>query len=333
MVARVLTGCWRRDPSPLEIDEASLQEILPLLLSGGCGSLIWRSIRKTELGARPFAGELRDLHRYCALQNAVHSLALKEALTYLRTQGIEPLLVKGWSLGPLYPEPGLRPFGDIDFCVRPAEYEAAATALRSFNNKGTSIDLHSGFAKFYDPDVDALFARSQLVALDDVEVRIPGFEDHLRFLCLHLLRHGAGRPLWLCDIAAALEALPEDFDWDRCLGDRQPQIDWVLGALGLAHHLLGVRIPFEPRLPRWLLPTVLAAWEVPFALPPPVAIFLHQPRQLLKELPRHWPNPIEATLALNGGFNEWPRWPYQIGGVLAKTARLLVQTRGLTRRG
>jgi hypothetical protein len=333
MVARILAGCWRRDPLPLEIDEDSLKQILPLLLSGGCGSLIWRSIRKTELGAQPFAAELRDLHRYTVLQNALHSRVLKEALTHLRTQGIEPILVKGWALGPLYPEPGLRPFGDIDFCVRPAEYKAAATALQKFENTGTPIDLHLGFGKFYDSDDDALYARSQLVPLEDVEVRVLGFEDHLRFLCLHLLRHGAGRPLWLCDIAAALEALPEDFDWDRCLGRHQPQTNWVLGAFGLAHHLLGVQIPFEPRLPRWLLPTVLTAWEVPFALPPPVALFLRQPRQLLKELPHHWPNPIEATLALNGEFNDWPRWPYQLGGALAKTARLFVQTRGLTRRG
>jgi hypothetical protein len=333
MVARVLRGCWRRDPPPPEIDEASLKEILPLLLRGGCGSLVWRSIRTTELGARPFASELRELHRYCALQNAVHSLALKEALTHLRDQGIEPLLVKGWALGPIYPEPGLRPFGDIDFCVRPAEYRAAATALEKFKNTGIPIDLHSGFAKFYDPDDDALFARSQLVPLDEIEVRIPGFEDHLRFLCLHLLRHGAGRPLWLCDIAAALEALPEGFDWDLCLGKSQPQTDWTLGAMGLAHHLLGVQIPLTPRLPRWLLPTVLAAWDVPFALPSPLAVHIRQPRQLLKELPRHWPNPIEATLVLNGGFNDWPRWPYQLGGVIEKITRLLVQTRGLTRRG
>src|SRR5262249_10890897 len=72
MVARALRGCWRRDPPPLEIDESSLMHILPLLSGGGCAGLIWRSIRKTELGAQPFAVELRETQRFCVLQNAVH---------------------------------------------------------------------------------------------------------------------------------------------------------------------------------------------------------------------------------------------------------------------
>ena len=53
-------------------------------------------------------------------------------------------------------------------------------------------------------------------------------EDQLRQLCLHLLRHGACRPLWLCDVAVMLESLPGDFDWDRCLGgdrDESPVSD------------------------------------------------------------------------------------------------------------
>ncbi len=52
--------------------------------------------------------------------------------------------------------------------------------------------------------------RSQLVNLDGVDVRVPGLEDHLGILCLHLLHHGAFRPLWLCDIAAALETRPAE---------------------------------------------------------------------------------------------------------------------------
>jgi hypothetical protein len=73
---------------------------------------------------------------------------------------------------------------------------------------------------------DELFARSQLVPLGDSQIRILGDEDHLRIICLHLLRSGAWRPLWLCDVAVALETLSPDFDWDICLGRDPRQADW-----------------------------------------------------------------------------------------------------------
>jgi hypothetical protein len=50
------------------------------------------------------------------------------------------------------------------------------------------------------------------VELNGAKIRILGAEDHLRLLCLHLLKHGAWRPLWLCDVAAALESRPSSFD-------------------------------------------------------------------------------------------------------------------------
>ena len=44
-----------------------------------------------------------------------------------------------------------------------------------------------------------------------LDVRVLSPEDDLRFLCLHLLRHGAVQPLWLCDICVLLEARANDF--------------------------------------------------------------------------------------------------------------------------
>lgn len=57
-----------------------------------------------------------------------------------------------------------------------------------------------------------------MIKLGETSIRVPAAEDHFRLVAIHLLSHGAWRPLWLCDIAAMLEDLPQDFNWGRCLG-------------------------------------------------------------------------------------------------------------------
>ncbi len=66
-------------------------------------------------------------------------------------------------------------------------------------------------------------------------------ETHLRVICFHLMREGAWRPLWLVDVAAALEFRPGNFDWHYCLRDSR-RARPVVHAIGLAHRLLGVKI-------------------------------------------------------------------------------------------
>ena len=188
-------------------------------------------------------------------------------ITRLRSAGVEPLLVKGWAVARLYPERGLRPYGDIDLCVRPEQYAVAAAALAAPAAEPVAVDLHKGFAQLHRPSTDDVYRRSQLVRLGDVDVRILGPEDHLRYMCIHMLQHGLHRALWLCDVAVVLESLPEDFDWEYLLwGDRR-RAAWVASTVRLTHELLGARldgIPAAERarpLPRWLLPSVLNQWS------------------------------------------------------------------------
>ena len=106
----------------------------------------------------------------------------------------------------------------------------------------------------------------RLVTFGGIDVQVLGPEDHLRVLCLHQLKHGAPSPLWLCDVAVALETRPPVFDWDRVLGPDRRQADWVACAIGLAHQFLEVPIDDTPvasraqRLPGWLAPSVLQQW-------------------------------------------------------------------------
>ena len=156
-----------------------------------------------------------------------------------------------------------------------------------------------------------------------------GPEDHLRLLCLHFLREGALRPLWLCDIAVALNALPPDFDWGYFLSGDERRTDWAASAIGLAHQLLGANVdglPVEARaknLPHWLVPVVLQQWgtgKVTKGRRTPMAIHLRHPSGVLQSLRERWPNAIEATVGMKGPFNNWPRLPYQLGDCVRRTA-------------
>jgi len=334
-MAQLLAGAWRASPPPPVSSPGELAEIAPLLLRSGAGALAWWRIRDSGLQATPFAQEFQHDYRFHALHAALHERGLKQIIRLLRVCAVEPVLVKGWAIARHYPETGLRQYSDFDLCVLPDHFAAAKAALKSFESQGYNVDLHLGFGKFFDWRTDDIFSRSQLVSLDDLEVRVLSAEDHLRFLCIHLLRHGVVRPLWLCDIAVLLETQPDDFDWDKCLGPSRQHADWVACAVGLAHQLLGAEVEGTPiarraqKLPRWLVPAVLKAWGTPFRSLLPLALSLRQPmnrfRGMLEELPRHWPNPIEATMTLKGPFNELPRLPFQVGHVFSRTAAQLAQ--------
>ena len=335
LMAQLLAGAWRDSPLPPAASAEEFAEIAPLLLKSGAGALVWRRIRDCDLRATSSAEQFQHDYRFHALQAALHERALKLIIQLLRSCGVEPVLVKGWSIARHYPETGLRQYSDFDLCVLPVQFDAAKAALKEIESEGYNIDLHEGFGKFFDSRTDDVFARTQLVRFGELEVRVLSAEDHLRFLCLHWLRHGAVRPLWLCDIAVLLETQSDDFDWERCLGSSRQQADWVACATGLAHELLGAKIEGAPiarrarKLPSWLVPAVLKEWGTQFRPMSPLALYLRQPLRRLKELSgelsHHWPNPIEATMTLNGPFNELPRLPFQVGHVFSRTAALVAQ--------
>jgi hypothetical protein len=276
--------------------------------------------------------QLRQAYRLQTLQAGLHEEQIQQVFTGCRAAGLEPLLGKGWAVARLYPEPGLRPYGDIDLFVRPEQHAAARTVLSNPTAPHCPVDLHQGFPDLADRRLEDLYRRSRLVKLGEVEVRILGPEDHLRHLCLHLVRHGAWRPLWLCDIGAALEAQPADFDWDYCFRGARRRTDTIACAVGLAHQLLDARVDQSPvahrarHLPRWLVPAVLRQWASPYRryTDQRMATYLRNPAGVLPALRSRWPNPIEATVSLHGPFNDLPRLPFQLGDWLVRLARFVM---------
>jgi len=336
LLAAVLAGAWRTHPPEVQGSACELAALAPLLLESGGAPLAWRRVRKWASLDSPVPQELQQAYRYSTIQCDLHQYEIKQAFTLLRSVGVEPVLVKGWAAARLYPEPGLRPSGDIDLCVHPAQYDRAEAALNDWTDHQFSLDLHKGFATLDQESADILYRRSQLLKLGDVSIRVLAPEDHVRVLCMHFLRHGAFRPLWLCDIAAAVEVRPSGFDWDLCLGPDRRRADWVACAIGLAHRLLGAFVhdtPVRPRaelLPKWLTPAVLKQWDAPNTMHHGVlrhraamVRYLRDPSGLLTDLRNRWPNPIEATVSVGGPFNESPRMLFQIGDCIARTARFV----------
>lgn len=338
LMAALLAGSWRPAPKLFEGAASQLGEVAPLLLKSGAAALVWQLLRHSRLRTAPLAAEFQQVYRYNILREAVQQQTIAQAIELLRSAGIEPILVKGWAVSRLYPEEGLRPYADIDLCVRPRQMNAAQDSLKSLL-KRREIDFHSGFEKFGGGSFDEIYERSELVPLADVLVRVPCAEDHLRVLCIHLLREGAWRPLWLCDVAVAVESRPANFDWDYCLGKNKRWSDWVISALRLADELLGADVGGTPAsenqkpLPRWLVRAILKEWE---SLEPsmtqrhraPMASYQHIPKAFLQGLRHRWPNPIEATVHVGGRFNEWPRLPFQLGSYLARGTKFLVRLPG-----
>jgi len=330
LIAKALAGSWRSSVGPPQISSAELSQVAQLLIQAGAGALVWRRIRGSALGTSKVGAQFQQAYRLHRLEGVVHRQKIKQILAGLRAAGIEPVLVKGWSVARLYPEAGLRHYVDVDLCVGGNDYARAQQVLANLGDDGLYVDLHRELDHLDLKDWDEFVARSQLISVDGTEVRVPGAEDHLRILCIHWLRHGAWKPAGLCDIAVALESRPVEFDWQRCLGSDHVRAGWVACTIGLANELLGAGSADilsalsaqRERLPRWLVPAVLRQWgrslSPNYREPALPALFgqLTNGKEFVGEFFSRLDQPVRATVALHGRFNNWPRWPYQLGELL-----------------
>jgi hypothetical protein len=294
-----LAGSWRRSVPALDLAAEALESVAPALLDKGAGALGWWRVRHSGLRATAPARQLHQAYRLHALEALEHERHLEHAVSGLRSAGIEPILIKGWASARLYPEPGLRPYGDLDLCVHPDQLTEAMDALTKTAPECGPAELHEGVPDVPDRSWEELYRRSRLAPLGPVEVRVLGPEDQLRQLCLHFWRHNAFRPLWLCDIAATLETAPPDFDWDFCLSGDRVLVDWTLTMCALACRLLGARVEqpaiatAHERLPLWVVRTVLWKWG-PGSIKRPLSHYARHPTELPGAILHRWLDPIKA---------------------------------------
>lgn len=190
-------------------------------------------------------GKMQSVMRNNLLRQLRLRQILTSAVTLLREHGIEPVLLKGFSLAMLYPNPNLRQFGDIDLFVGLEDFHQACTLLRSLPggyNWGEEVDvghhyniefgnypmeIHRVSAEVNDPkeaevyaaiERDGLYANTQRVDFEGLEISIPSKEFMVFFTFYHAWHHfltsGVG---WrqISDVAMALHVYHGQLDLDK----------------------------------------------------------------------------------------------------------------------
>lgn len=328
---QLLSQSWRMSPPLLDCDVDVFEAGVPLLVRTGAGGLGWWRARVSSMHGSPGAERLHEIQRKQVVQNALQEGLTARVFVRLKSAGIEPILVKGWAISRLYPELGLRPSGDIDLIVPPEREKAVFTAVEGWESGERTFDLQDrDYPKLRDRTLDDLYRRSQLLPLEGTTVRVLSPEDHLALICVHFLRHGGFRPLWLCDIALCVEGAGPEFDWDICLGGDPLVRNWLTCAIGLAHKLLGARVDHVPdeavhHLPAWLVPALMKQWRRPFPhqqpeMSEPLLNAVRRPTHLPMALRNRWPSPIHATVWADRPFDTYPRLPLQLRNVAWRTA-------------
>jgi len=330
LIARALAGAWRVSSSPATLTPEQFTAIAPLALSTGAAALFWRQLpQQLKDSSSLESQDLPAAFRKYMLDAVVHEIQIQNIFQRMRTEGVEPVLFKGWALARLYPEPGLRPYGDIDLWLGPELLSRAYRALPT-GERGYCVELHTSFYPQFERSIDDVMRRSELLDLNGVGVRIPCAEDHLRFIALHFLYHGGWRPMWLCDVGLMVESRAANFDWDRCLAGKRKYAEWIACVIGLARELLSADISGTPvqararNLPRWLAPAVLRQWgdasgmsqtaNLSFSFPRR----LRRPTALYQALREHWRNPVQASIEMNAPFNNVPRVPVQLAAAFRR---------------
>lgn len=263
--------------------------------------------------------------RWLILRAKVSEENIKTAFRLFRENGVEPILIKGWAAAREYPESYLRKFSDIDLCVTPEEFEKSQRIISGSIGINLNIDLHRGLRHLDKVDWERLFQNSEIVLLDDVGVRVLRAEDHLRVLCVHWLTDGGADKEKLLDIYHILVNRAESFDWDYCFEaiDKNRR-DWIVKTVAIVdrfYKLDASRLPFAAEMetvPRWFIKALEREWASGTKLLDIHSVYEDRGelwRQIKKRLR---PNPIQATVFMEGKFNRAPRTYYQIGSFLIR---------------
>ncbi len=260
--------------------------------------------------------------KWYQIRFSAYEVQIATIFSLLRIHKIEPILIKGWAAGRLYPQPSDRYFSDIDLAVDPELYEEA---LKLIEDEKNLIDLHKGLRHLDTVRWELLSERSRLVSCGESDFRILSEEDHLRVLAVHWLQDGGAYQHRLRDIYYAVAGRSEDFDWAKCLDVvDQKRRHWIIATIGLAAKYLNLDIstlPFKDeatRVPGWMIKTVEREWKSKVRLQPLSQTWKSPARLYRQVLKRLNPNSIQAMIDVNGEITGTPRIFFKIGSIITR---------------
>ena len=261
-----------------------------------------------------------NLLRLKHLNYKVHEHRIEKAWSRFEKAGFKPLLIKGWAAAQNYNEPFEREFNDIDLVLDPKDYKRALEFQENTRDGNTAIDLHRGLRQLDTVAFEDVYSFSKTVKCGQAEIRVLCPEDHLRVLCVHWLIDGGAKENKLWDIYYAVANRPADFDWNRCLDSvSKTRRKWIICTIALAHKYLDLNITDTPlawesfEIPGWLIEALEKEWRSDILLLP-MQYYLNNRRELWRQIKKRIPpNPIQATIDMEGEFDDRTRIFYQTG--------------------
>jgi Uncharacterised nucleotidyltransferase len=286
-LGRILRGSLTDDPGlGALVEDADLAGLAELAVEHGVAAQVYASLRPLEVAD---TGALRMLAG-ANLETRAHAGRVLADLGYLATLlesvAVPWVVVKGLAVAvTLYDPPELRPAGDLDVLVAPADFARVVDALTAAGHpvddanwvlirrelagqlhfwlpSGTSLDLHWNLLfgretrRHFVLPTEELLARRRPVAFGDVAFATLDPSDTLLHLCFHAADGGGDRLGWLADIHRAV--VVGQPPWSTVI-DRARAWHMALAVgtmLARARHELGTPVP-DPVI-RELLPP---AWR------------------------------------------------------------------------
>jgi Uncharacterised nucleotidyltransferase len=297
-VSLLLWRFWDEDARVL-LSPPTIRMVTPTLLAHGMGAMASRYALRARFPS--VLEQPDDAQRVHRLRARAAEQRMERAVALLEREQIPYLLWNGWSHARLYPEPGLRPFAELELLVDRADEKRAERALHPAQ-AGLNLDVRLAApvlegALRTDPFA-ALHERSVERTHGAARVRCLGAEDELRVACLQLLRQGVAQPAGLCDVALILEHSQQELDVERVLHGNA----WIGCVVQLARDVLGARVPAElardiprARAPAWVERSLIQAWGRPklgLRVDP-----VREPRAWFRTLREQLPHPIEVRAA------------------------------------
>ena len=270
-----------------------------------------------------------NVERFQALEQLRRERWLATVFAALAAHGIPGRHVQGLGTGPPLRPPGAAA-GRRRGSPRPPRGPGSRprTVLAAFEG-GAEVDLQSDLSRYL-PDRSAgtlLPPRRSTSRCPGVTIRVLAPADHLRLVCLHQLHHGSWRPLWLCDVAVLLEALPPASPGRTASGEAGI---WARASLlwwSSPRRWLGARPSVEPpasERPEWFERAVRRAWVRGYR-PSPERLQGLLLARLPGALRARWPDPLSSTLHLDAPFHGLPRLPIQVAELVRRGSRHAVR--------
>jgi hypothetical protein len=240
-------------------------------------SLVARNLKALPAGRVPSeVARTLGLHALAVRRsNEAFAAELGRLVARFRAAGIEIIVYKGPAVAELYyGDVGLRSFGDLDFLVRRADLGAVRRMLEQdgyepketlteeerihFEEHGKEycfvrgplmVEPHWSLTQPRYPlaiDYEGLWQRSRLHEMFGAQLRVFAAEDQLLILCVCGAKSGWERLQMVCDVAAALGAMPS-LDAQACLAHarRLGMLRILLLGCHLASELFDAAVP-EP---------------------------------------------------------------------------------------